>query len=291
LAERSIPGLSAALKARLRLLFRLLGALSPTLAARLALRLFTTPFKRPVDDVELQFLHTARQRRLRTDCGTLQCYEWPGAGPTILIVHGWISHAARFADVIRTLQLHGLRVVAFDAPAHGRSSGQRADARAFQIAIAAVSEAYGPIDGVLAHSFGALNTASWLAGAVAPPVRAAVLVGMPRDGQYLLESFTLMLDLPSRVVARLRELVIARYGRAPETFSATTLAAQIHIPVLLVHGDADELVPAEHSSEVAERLVNGQVQIVEGLQHSAPLRDPQTIAYMARFLLENLPVG
>ncbi len=299
--QRTIPGLTPALKARLRLLFRVLAALSPRLAARLALRIFTTPIKRPVDEAEHLFLLGATQRLLPTTSGAIHCYEWAGSGPTVLIVHGWISHTARFAAVIQALQQRGLRVVAFDAPAHGRSAGLRADVRAFQSSIAAVSAAFGPIDGVLAHSFGALNTAAWLAGAIPahlsadaatraalPPVRAAVLVGMPRDAQYVLESFTQAIALSPRAAASLRDLLIARYGSAPEQFSATALAAHIHIPVLLVHGDADELVPSGHAHEVAERLVNGQVQIVAGLRHSEPLREPGTVGYMADFLRDGL---
>lgn len=299
--ERNVPGITPALRARLRWLFRVLGALSTTLAAHVALHLFTTPRRRPVDARELAFLATARQRTLATSRGTIQCYEWPAAGPRVLVVHGWISHAARLADVIRALHAQGLHVVAFDAPAHGRSSGQRADIRAFQAALAAAESTYGPLAGVLAHSFGALSTAAWLAGDAQPPdpalpaaarvlprMRAAVLVGMPRDVNYLLESFSSVAALDTRIVARMRALMHARYGAWPEQFSARELATHIRIPVLLVHGGADEFVPTAHSAEVAESLVNGSVQVVEDLRHSAPLRDPQCLAQMAGFLLARL---
>ncbi|MFT3906251.1 MAG: alpha/beta fold hydrolase [Steroidobacteraceae bacterium] len=296
-AERNLPGVTPALRARLRLLFRILDMLSASLAARVALRLFTTPIRRRPDPAEQQFLDSAQQRALPTSGGTIRCYEWPAEGATVLVVHGWISHAGRLIEVIKVLRAHGLRVVAFDAPAHGRSAGLRADIRAFQAALAAVNAAYGPIDGVLAHSFGALTTASWLAGALPahleahsalPRVRGAVLVGMPRDVQYLMESFASVTSLSPRVVERMRSLMLARYGSYPEQFSAADLAARIHIPVLLVHGGADELVPTAHSTEVAERLANGSAQIVAGQRHGAPLRDPQTVQYMVDFLLEQI---
>ena len=73
---------------------------------------------------------------------------------TVLLVHGWISHAARMAEVIRELHARGLRVLAFDAPAHGRSRGTQADLQAFRSAL------------------------------------AAVLVGMMKDVGYIFESFT-----------------------------------------------------------------------------------------------------
>jgi pimeloyl-ACP methyl ester carboxylesterase len=82
----------------------------------------------------------------------------------------------------------------------------------------------------------------------------------------------------------------ARYGGYPEDYSAAALAQRIHIPVLLVHGGADEYVPAAHAEEVALQLRDGQIQVIEGLSHSAPLRDPATIELMALFIRERLQV-
>ena len=46
-----------------------------------------------------------------------------GAGPRILLVHGWGGHAARLRRYVRPLNAAGFRVVAFDAPGHGGSGG------------------------------------------------------------------------------------------------------------------------------------------------------------------------
>lgn len=49
----------------------------------------------------------------------------------------------------------GFKVVAFDAPAHGESSGRTTDLVESASAIAAVAAHTGPLHAVLAHSFGA----------------------------------------------------------------------------------------------------------------------------------------
>jgi alpha-beta hydrolase superfamily lysophospholipase len=294
--ERRIPGVSPALRRRLRLLFGLLAALSPTLAGRLALRLFLTPMRRAVAPGEAAFLAGARKLALpiRTDSGEtylVQAYEWPaapGAG-TVLVMHGWISHAARLAPLIEALRGQGLRVIGLDAPAHGHSSGRRVDLNGFLAAVRAVDAVLGPAQGVIAHSFGALAAATWLAGEPSPAaVRAAVLVGLMRDVDWVFGSFVLMLGLHGRALASLREQFRARYGGYPEEFGTQELARRIHMPVLLVHGEDDELVPAAHASEVGELLKNGEVLRVPGLQHSAPLKDPATVARMAGFLAAQL---
>ncbi len=286
-SERSLPGLTPALRARLRLLFRLLGALSPTLAARLAATLLLTPLTRRPDTDDAVFLATARTHRIHVAGNRVQAYEWDGTGPTVLIVHGWISHSARFAPLIEALRQCGLRVIAFDAPAHGRSGGRRADLNAFRAALEGTAASLGPVHAVVAHSFGALSTAGWLSSAPLPTVRCAVLVGLMRDLEYLFDSFVSALALSPGVTVRLRARLVRRYGAEPEQFSARSLAAHIRVPVLLVHGEQDEFVPSAHAGEIAEQLLDGSVIIVPGHRHSQPLRDAETIAVMRDFVTKH----
>ncbi|MFI4866510.1 MAG: alpha/beta fold hydrolase [Steroidobacterales bacterium] len=286
---RHLPGLTPARQRRVRALFRLLSMLSPQLAAHWALRLFTTPRSRRISGQDASFLATAATRRLPTAHGEVQIYEWPGDGPAVLVLHGWISYAGQLGEMIAGLRSHRLRVVAFDAPAHGRSGGQQADLPRFRDALAAVSRACGPAAAILAHSFGAITAASWLAeDAAAAQLRAAVLVGLPRDIGYLFESFSIAMGLRREVIGRLRALFRARYGGDPEDYAAPLLAQRIHIPVLLVHGGADEYIPAEHAREVALQLRDGRIQVIAGLNHSAPLRDPDSIELMAQFISARL---
>ncbi len=288
--ERTIPGLSPVLRGRLRWLFRLASVLSPALAARLAMRLFLTPIARPIEAEEAAFLATARSLRLATPLGALQAYEWPGpAGASaVLVVHGWISHAARMAELILALRARGLRVVAFDAPAHGRSSGTQADLPAFRQAIDAVTAACGPFHGVLAHSFGALTTAAWLSEQVPAELRAVVLVGMMNNVGYVFESFSQAMALNPEVIVRFRARFRARYGGDPESYSTDRLVAQLRVPVLVVHGGIDELVPVGHASEISRALHDGRLLLIGHLGHSAPLRDPDTVAQIAGFLAAHL---
>jgi pimeloyl-ACP methyl ester carboxylesterase len=291
MTERNIPGLTPGLRRRMRWLFRSLGLFSPAVAARLAMFLFLTPLARRIDAGEADFLATARQHLLHTPLGRVHAYEWPAAGPTVLVVHGWISHAARLQAVIRALLARGLRVVAIDAPAHGRSAGTQVDLHGFRAAIMAAERELGPCNAIVAHSFGALTGAAWLAESPPAAMRAAVLIGLPRDIGYLFESYVYAMALSPAVVARLRALFRQRYGGEPEDYSARELATRIHLPVLLIHGGADELVPAAQAYEIAEQLSNGTVLVVEGLRHSAPLRDPATIDALVAFLHQHLRHG
>ena len=289
--ERTVPGLTPALRGRIRWWFRIVSAVSPALAARLAMRLFLTPLTRPIEPEEEQFLATARARTLAVPSGALQVYEWPvpalGA-PTVLVVHGWISHAARMAALVRALHSRGFRVVAFDAPAHGRSGGKQVDLHAFRAAIHTVIAACGPVQGVLAHSFGALTTATWLAEDRPAEVRAAVLVGMMSDLGYIFDSFAQVLALRPDVLSKFRDVFRTRYGAYPEQVSTGELVRELHLPVLVVHGGSDDVVPSAHAHEVSKELRDGQLLIAPDLGHGAPLRDPATVTQIADFLVAQL---
>jgi pimeloyl-ACP methyl ester carboxylesterase len=289
--ERRVPGLTPAARERLRALFRVLGRLSPGLAARVAFRLMQTPIARPIGPGEAAFLATARQRRLPTPHGEVQAYEWAGqdpAAPTVLIVHGWVSHAARLAATIHALRERDLRVLAFDAPGHGRSGGRRVDADSFRDAIRAMVQHFGPVHGVVAHSFGAFSTARWLAEDAPPALRTAVLVGLMSDVGYVFDSFASMMALEPRVLQRFRTLFHARYGGHPEDFASDVLLRRLRLPVLLVHGALDDLVPAEHSRRLSAELADGQLLVLDDHGHGTPLRHPETAARIAGFLADRL---
>ncbi len=185
----------------------------------------------------------------------------PLESASVLIVHGWISHAARMEYLIRALHSKGLRVVAFDAPAHGRSSGHQADMHAFRGAIQQVIATHGPVQGVIAHSFGAFATASWLAEDQPADMRAAVLIGMMHDLGYITDSFSQVMALSPKVQEGFREQIKERFGAYPEEVSTGALVRRVHRPVLLVHGGSDDVVPTAHAERVSGHLREGELLI------------------------------
>jgi alpha-beta hydrolase superfamily lysophospholipase len=286
-AARTVPGLTPALRQRLRWLFRVLTRFSPELAARLTLRLFQRPRSRVISAEDAAFLRPARTLELTVAGVHVRAYEWPGADPAVLVMHGWISYAARLGEVIRAFVARGRRVLALDAPAHGGSGGRRADLDTFTDSLRALSRERAPVGAVVAHSFGAMAACRWLAEDV-PEVRAAVLIGLARDVGYLFESFSVAMDLRPEVIERARGLFHRRYGAFPEDYSALSYAERIRAPVLLVHGSEDEFVPAEQAAEIARHLPQAQLLLLPGFSHSAPLRDPATVAAIVQFVESRL---
>ena len=295
-SPRTIPGVSPGLRQRLRRFFALATRLSPRLAARLALELFLRPPRRRMDTEDAPVVARATRRLLVVGRGRIHAYDWgppahsDGAAPrpAVLLLHGWGSHAARFGSFVEPMLAAGWRVIAIDAPAHGESTGRRSDIGQFREALAAALDELAPVRAIVAHSLGAAAAVWLLADEPHREVRSLVVVGMPRDVGYMMESFMMVLDLREDVRELLRRRFVARFGAAPEGFSAHALAARLRVPTLVVHDEDDDVAPIEHATRFAVGLARGRLNMTRGLNHSGPLRDATTIANIVAFVAEHL---
>lgn len=299
-APRTIPGVTPALRARLRSVFSILTRVSPRLAARLALTLFLTPPRRRLDAIDVPIVARATRHRLAVPAGEVAALEWavpapergpaasdPAASctmPTVLLLHGWGSHAARFGSFVEPLLAAGYRVVGIDAPAHGESSGKRSDLAQFRVALRRALQEFAPVVGIVAHSMGASAAVWQLAEEPHANLRGLVLLGMPRDVGYMMESFALVLDLRADVKALLIEQFTRRFGEPPDAFSAQRFAARLGVPTLVVHDEEDDVAPLQHAIEFASNTPGSTLRTTRGLNHSGALRDAEIIGEIVDFL-------
>ena len=137
----------------LRTAFRTVGAVAPDVAARWAETIFCTPPRHVPPVADEEFVATGTRFMVRSEGQDIAAWEW-GMGPTVLLVHGWGSRAGRFRVLATALLESGFRVVAHDAPAHGRSTGRFASLPEFARALRAVADRAGEIHGIVGHSLG-----------------------------------------------------------------------------------------------------------------------------------------
>src|SRR5687767_4267817 len=94
---RVVPGVSPAFQRRLRGIFSFAQAVSARLAGWLAFLMFLKPPRRRLDAADAPILAEARRATLRCGNDRFTVWRWEHAGPTVVLLHGWGSHAARFA--------------------------------------------------------------------------------------------------------------------------------------------------------------------------------------------------
>ncbi|MEZ0241453.1 MAG: alpha/beta hydrolase [Chloroflexota bacterium] len=226
-------------------------------------------------------------------------------GPAVVLVHGWES--ARDGSLPNALILHaaGFHVLAFDVRGHGENPAEALPLTAGEFgadALAAVRVALARPEatavGVHGHSMG--GGGALLAAADEPRLGAVVAVSSPADPYRLTrQTFHIaQLPLPDPIAYPLAWLTTRIFlqprGHKVAEVSATRAIAHYRGPVLLIHGDADLVVPPSHLDRLARAARRSragvpdaapvETLVIEGGHHSWLYEVPLYRATIARFL-------
>jgi pimeloyl-ACP methyl ester carboxylesterase len=273
-----------------RVAFRLVSAISTAAAARVAKRLFFSPplaLRRkhersslPDGGEPFAFQSSGASPTLihrQTISGT----SW-GVGPTVLLVHGWAGHRAQMAAMVAPLTAAGFRVVAADMPAHGDSSGKLSSVIHFSNALQELAARFGPLRGLVAHSFGAAAATHALANGL--KVDRVVFIAPPARFDSFWNRFQDALGMSVSVRRRLTADAEAWLGNRFDEVAPITLAPRMTAPLLILHDAGDREVAFEEGLELASKWPGAALHRTEQLGHLRILRDPSSLATAVAFL-------
>jgi pimeloyl-ACP methyl ester carboxylesterase len=263
--------------ASIRLFFATLGRINPPLAGRLAAKLFAKPRRHQRPDRERALI--ARGTPVPLPDG-LSATAW-GAGPAVLLVHGWEGRGAQLGAFVDPLVAAGYRVVALDGPAHGDSTGSTTTGPEFAAAIAVTRAAIGPLAAIVAHSFGGFT--SLLAVERGLSVERIVVIGAPSSVPEVLREFQELIHLPERALPAMVRALEQRVGAAMESFDISTFAERITVPVLVVHDTDDVEVPYVNGTRLSE-MFGAPLFTTSGLGHRRILFAPEVVATVVDFV-------
>lgn len=268
----------------LRSIFRVLSALSRRLAGRLALRFFLTPPGVRIPNRERRYYANARGRRLRVGSEEVNVLEW-GEGRPVLLVHGWGGRATHLAAFIDPLVAQGYRVVSFDGPAHGYSTGRRADMFEFAAAIAEVASRSGPAPALIGYSFGAACTLLAVSR-LGLATGKIVLIACPASAIAITEDFGHFLAISPAAIRDMRERLMHRYGNrwTWEQLAPRELITATRQPVLLIHDTDDREVPFDSALSLREAYPPSVLFSTTGYGHRGVRRAPEAVQKTIEFL-------
>lgn len=266
----------------IRLSFRMLNRVSPVLADDLALHLFLRVRRKrvsyegylPKGAQKIEIVHNLRK---------LNGYKWGAGEATVLLVHGWESHLGQMLSFVEPLLAQGYSVIAFDAPGHGSSPNQPATISDFAYAIEDVIDQYGPIEAVIAHSFGAAATVLSLARFSSSVKKLALLAPMTKLDDHI-SIYARIAALPAAMITRLRNRVASHIGAPVEQFDALEAAESLNLETLVLHDEVDQTIAAESGRHLADQL-NAKFMSTKGLGHRGLLRDAAVIDAVRNFLI------
>jgi pimeloyl-ACP methyl ester carboxylesterase len=265
----------------LRAAFQTAGRAAPEQAARVAERIFCRPPTARPRPREAEFLAAGTHFELESSVGTLAAWSW-GEGPTVLLVHGWGSRAARFRVLAPALVSSGMRVVAYDGPAHGRSPGLETNLPEYATVLEEVTGQLGPLAAIAGHSLGGAAVALALSrGLDIPRVALIAPFGAPAG---FVDRFAQLIGLPDAAQQRMVHNLERRLGLRFSDFIIANLVREVRTPALVIHDEHDEDVPLAEGRAIAAAWPGARLHTTTGLGHHAIMRDPETARVVAGFL-------
>jgi pimeloyl-ACP methyl ester carboxylesterase len=265
-----------------RAAFRTLERVAPAIGARWAERLWMT-------------LPASSQARRPGAAGGAR-FDYPGGGvgevwgdgPPIYLVHGWAGHRGQFSEFVRPLLASGYRVVAFDMPSHGDSAPGAFGPRSstfpeFTAALGSVVERFGPPHAIVAHSAGAIATASALCDGMT--AQRLVLLAPMVGGLPHLREFATVMGFGDRTLGRLVTRLERRVGAPMSHFDVPELGRAVRMPpTLVIHDRDDRSTPVTDGAAIAAAWPGTRLHVTSGLGHNRLLRSPEVVAEVVSFV-------
>jgi pimeloyl-ACP methyl ester carboxylesterase len=211
-----------------------------------------------------------------------------GDGPVVYLVHGWGGRGSQFGALVEPLVESGLRVVMFDAPAHGDSDHgpagpRRTNGVEFARALDAVFCEFGPAEAVVAHSMGTISTYlamryGWLGA------ERLVFVAPMVEFNGLLDQFQEALGFGPRTRRVLEREVREFVGVGVREFDARVQAAHVDPrPTLVLTDRGDRQTPYDDVVDFVE-TIGVPLVTTDGLGHRKILRDPEVVRTIVEYV-------
>jgi pimeloyl-ACP methyl ester carboxylesterase len=269
----------------LRAGMKVASAIAPDTAVKLAHNLFFTPPRARVRDEERLILDRGETFALGAPLGKeserIVGRVW-GEGPTVLLVHGWGGHAGQMTTLVDPAVAAGFRVVAVNLPGHGESAGRVSSLVHGASALARVAALFGPVRGLVAHSFGAAVSTYAMSSGLS--VERAVFFAPPSRFETFWQRFRLGAGVSDLVMERMLHRAEGWLNVRFAGISPVDLAPRMKTPLLVFHDPEDREMPFGEGAELASSWPGAVLRRAERLGHLRILRDPGCIAEAVGFL-------
>lgn len=240
---------------------------SASRAARVAFFIFCKVRKGKVAKHQEPYLVAAKNKIESVANHNIQTYFWQGTGDVVLLVHGWESNSFRWRNLVQILQDAGFSVLAFDAPAHGFSSGKYLHVPLYAECVAYLVKKYAPRH-IIGHSMGGMTALYYAHRDPDTSLEKIVTIGSPSEFQDIMNEFQRILGFNKRVLRALDQFIFEEFGFHVHEFSSRRFVENRKQKGLLLHDKLDRIIPF-HASEQVHKVWKDSVLIsTEGLGHS-----------------------
>lgn len=264
--------------------FKLLRIISKRRTAEKAFEVFGTPYLKSVRKAPVK---NAEEVHILLDDKKVNGYRWNHPQEKkALILHGFGSAAHKFEEHAILLAQNGYEVLAFDAPAHGESEGNRTNAIEYSAMIKQVIENFGPVSAFLAHSFGGISLSLALEQIPHDSNTKVVFIAPATETTSAVDGAFKMLKINDKTVRNeFENIVLELSGKNTAWFSMRRAMHNIKASVLWIHDEDDDITPWADALKVKEdNHPNINFVSTKGLGHRKIYHDESVKKQMIDFM-------
>ncbi len=268
----------------LRFSFRVQSLVSSRWAGWHLFKLWFTSPKHPEPKREQHWREDAQFISIPHLYGPIATYKWGNSQNTILLLHGWSGRGPQMGAFVAPLLERGYQVIAFDAPGHGRTPGTTSSVFKMSDALHAVIKEVGPINAVIAHSFGCILLAYALKHTDFKTDKA-ICISSPTTPLFLVDRFCSFMRINDKVKQHFMRYTEAKFNNDVwDKLSADKNVQGMSLPALIIHDEDDHDVPCQLGQQLAEAWPDSHLHLTKGLGHRRILRNKHVIQAVTDFL-------
>lgn len=268
----------------LRALFPIIQLVLPPLAKKIGVSFFLKPFRFPLPEREKAVASKAKSKTLKVDQYEIATYEWGSGEEYLLMVHGWSGRAMQFHALIEHFVALGYKVISFDAPGHGKSTGGETNLVEFAACINAIVEKNGDPKALIGHSLGGI--ACMFYQNHYEKAIPQVTINSPAIPDEIFENYAYRINSQKEKVAKwIRDYTLKRFEREFDSVSGQELSKGFgQVPFLIVNDEDDREVSLENAQVLHEHLLGSEMFITKTFGHVRILRAPELIDRLDQFV-------
>ncbi len=276
--------ISPSLMRFLKFYFSTVGLIAPKKAVNFALALFTTPRIRAVHTRTDAIIESAEKKIVTIENNAIMTYKWGNFEKTILLAHGWESRGTALRMFVKPLNALNFSVLAFDAPAHGESSGKTCSLPQNAFVISELLKQNNVV-GIIAHSFGCACSmyALQFYEQKYNSIRLAFMAVPPKP-QTILEGFLNRIKISDR----LKQSVISKIlSQHPDLEKFDPALSEAFVPIeklLIVQDSTDDVTPVSVAKNIIAHWEKVHLIISEGYGHYRLAKNPDVVKRIVQFL-------
>jgi pimeloyl-ACP methyl ester carboxylesterase len=277
------------LVALIRIYFAVVGRLFPSLAVASAHKLFHRPVNSKRKYNNEKKVQDPEKFIIPLDESTqLQAYRWgKDTEPIVLLVHGWSTTARSMNHFLEILLKNNYQVISYDALRHGDSKGSLSDLAGWANSVQTVMKSIGPVECIVAHSFGGLSVT--VASKLGLETKKLILVAPINNIIWVADNFAKHLGISLNIVKKMRDYTwknneqnFLKYGKDWEDI----VRSDFHVPTLIFHDKQDREIGIEHSKLLCKTWPWATLRLTDGLGHRSILDDKEVAEELLMFIKE-----